>query len=71
MGNLGNYLHFEVSGGNTIVHISTTGAYGSGGYVASKDDQRIILSGVDLSTSGATDAAIIQDLLTKGKLISD
>ncbi len=74
--NLMDYLHFEVSGGNTIVHVSSTGAYGSGGFAAAKDDQTIQLSGVNLPTAlglaaSATDAQIIQDLITKGKLITD
>ncbi len=69
-GNLANYLHFEKVGGDTLVHISSGGAYGSGGFVASKDDQRIMLSGVDLTTVG-TDQQIIQDLLNKGKLVTD
>jgi hypothetical protein len=73
-GNLLDYLHFEVSGANTIVHVSSTGAYGVGGFAATKDDQTITLTGVNLPAAlgvGATDAAIIQDLLTKGKLITD
>nr|WP_295772086.1 type I secretion C-terminal target domain-containing protein [Rhodoferax sp.] len=68
-GNLGNYLHFEKSGTNTIVHISSVGAY-SAGFNATSDDQTITLNGVDLTTTG-NDQAIIQDLLTKGKLIVD
>jgi len=71
-GNLGNYLHFEYSDSGTIIHISSTGAYGTGGYASTKDVQRIVMTGVDLTAGGtATDAAIIQDLLTKGKLITD
>ena len=74
-GNLTNYLHFEVSGTNTIVHISSTGAYSSG-YAAGKDDQTITLTGVNLPTALglnalATDAQVIQDLLNKGKLHTD
>ena len=71
VGNLGNYLHFEKSGTDTIVHISSTGAFPAGGSgLAAADDQRITLSGIDLTTTG-NDVAIIQDLLTKGKLIVD
>jgi hypothetical protein len=66
-GNLGNYLHFEKSGANTIVHISSAGGY-SGGFSASADDQTITLNGIDLTTAG-NDQAIILELLSKGKLI--
>ncbi|MBK9219133.1 MAG: type I secretion C-terminal target domain-containing protein [Uliginosibacterium sp.] len=72
VGNLGSYLHFEYTAGGTIIHVSSTGAYGTGGYASSKDDQRIVVSGVDLTAGGtATDASIIQDLLNKGKLQTD
>jgi large repetitive protein len=70
VGNLGHYLHFEKAGADTVVHISSAGGY-AGGFTATADDQRITLSGVDLTTSGSSDQAIIQDLLTKGKLIVD
>jgi hypothetical protein len=33
--------------------------------------QNLVLKGVDLTVSGANDAAIIHDLLAKGKLIAD
>jgi Ca2+-binding RTX toxin-like protein len=68
-GNLGNYLHFSVSGGSTTVEVKSTGAGGA--------DQIIQIVGVDLSSgvvpqSGQSlDQAIIQDLLTKGKLLTD
>jgi Ca2+-binding RTX toxin-like protein len=67
VGNLTNYLHFEASGSNTIVQISTEGAFSSG-YNASLVDQRITLEGVALT---GTDQAIIQSLLTNGKLVTD
>jgi Ca2+-binding RTX toxin-like protein len=71
--NLTNYLHFEVLGANTILHISTTGDF-AGGFDSAKDDQTITLSNVDLPGAlglgfGASDAAIIDDLLAKNKLI--
>ncbi|NHQ87481.1 type I secretion C-terminal target domain-containing protein, partial [Iodobacter sp. HSC-16F04] len=70
-GNLTQYLHFEKSGTDTIVHVSSSGAY-TGPFNSSADDQRVILSGVDLTSNGSlADAAIIQDLLNKGKLITD
>ena len=68
-GNLGNYLHFSVAGGSTTVEVKSAGS----GAV----DQTIVLSGVDLVTgvtasAGQTlDQAIIHNLLTNGKLITD
>ena len=71
VGNLGNFLQFETVSGNTLLHISSTGAYNSG-YTAAKDDQTITLQGVDLSSnSSLTNTQIIQNLLAAGKLITD
>ncbi|WP_265588301.1 Ig-like domain-containing protein [Chitinilyticum piscinae] len=75
-GNLAQYLHFEKSGNNTIVHISsggkfdTTNAFHSD--VGGKEDQVIVLQGVDLTANGtSSDQAIIQQLLNQNKLITD
>ena len=63
-GNLTDYLHFSKSGSNTVIGIKPTG----NGDVL----QQITLSGVDLTANSTlNDQAIIQDLLTKGKLITD
>ncbi len=73
VGNLENYLHFEKSGTNTIVHVSSAGAFDSGdspATIASYEDQTIIMQAVDLTVAGS-DQQIIQDLLTKGKLHTD
>ncbi|TMH33423.1 MAG: type I secretion C-terminal target domain-containing protein [Betaproteobacteria bacterium] len=71
-GNLTNYLHFSVSGGDTTIQISSSGGF-SGGYQASAVDQTIVLQSVDLTSAGVlnTDQQIIQDLLSKAKLIVD
>ena len=69
-GNLANFLHFEKSGGDTKVHISSAGSFG-GGFTAAAEDQTVILQGVDLIGVSTTDQQVIQDLLTKGKLITD
>ncbi|MCX7149576.1 MAG: type I secretion C-terminal target domain-containing protein, partial [Rhodocyclales bacterium] len=72
-GNLANFLHFEKVGGDTKVHISSSGGFG-GGFNSGAEDQTVVLQGVDLTASigvNATDQQIIQDLLTKGKLITD
>ncbi|WP_373973954.1 Ig-like domain-containing protein [Chitinibacter sp. SCUT-21] len=68
-GTLTQYLHFEKSGSDTIVHISSKGEF-SGSNWTTKEDQVITLQGVDLTTAG-NDQAIIADLLKNGKLITD
>lgn len=79
-GNLANYLHFEVTGGDTIIHISHAGGFSAdshtigAGYTGSAETQKIVLSGVDLQSlySGATtDQQIITQLLNNNKLITD
>jgi Ca2+-binding RTX toxin-like protein len=69
-GNLENYLHFEKLGNDTVIHISSNGEFVSG-FNPSKDVQTITLTNVDLIGSFNNDQAIIQDLLTKQKLITD
>ena len=75
IGNLANYIDITTSSGNTVIRISTTGGFTGGTYVAGAEDQRITLSGENLySTYGITagnDAALIQQLLTDGKLKVD
>ncbi|QIL82711.1 midcut-by-XrtH protein [Diaphorobacter sp. HDW4A] len=79
-GNLADYLHFEVSGGNTILHISHTGGFGAdshnvgASYTNSAETQQILLTSVNLQSlySGATtDQQIITQLLNNNKLIVD
>ncbi len=69
-GNLSQFLSFELSGSDTIVHVSSTGGFG-GGYSPGNEDQSITLTGVDLVTGFANDQAIIQQLLDDNKLIVD
>jgi Ca2+-binding RTX toxin-like protein len=69
-GNLASYLHFEKVGLDTKVHISSTGGFNAG-YVINQEDQTILLQNVDLTNGFSTDQQIIQDLLTKQKLITD
>ncbi|MEK9940200.1 MAG: type I secretion C-terminal target domain-containing protein, partial [Methylotenera sp.] len=77
---LDNYLHFEYTGGNTIVHISTTGGFADGNAVGvgtpgislASETQQIVLTGVNLTTGGlTTDQQIIQSLITNQKIITD
>jgi hypothetical protein len=75
--NLQNYLDFSVSGGTAVLRISSSGGFTGGTYAAGAEDQRITFTGIaNMGTAlglgaGATDAQIIQDLITKGKLITD
>ncbi|WP_369751044.1 beta strand repeat-containing protein [Methylotenera sp. 73s] len=69
-GNLTNYLHFEKSGANTIVHISDSGAY-AGGFNSANDVQIVTLQNVDLIGSFTNDQQVIADLLSKQKLVTD
>ncbi|QDQ26773.1 Ig-like domain-containing protein [Chitinimonas arctica] len=71
IGNLGNFLQFEKVGSDTVVHISSNGGF-NGGYNAGNEDQRVVLSNQDLTIGGTlSNTAIIQDLLSKGKLSVD
>jgi large repetitive protein len=69
--NLVNFMHFEKSGADTIVHISSNGGYTDGNFSAGSTTQQIVLSGVDLTTGQSNDAAIINNLLSQQKLIVD
>jgi hypothetical protein len=67
-GNIANYLHFDLSGGDTVIHISSTGGFANG-YVASAEDETIILKGVDLTSAGTqNDLQIIHQLLSNGQV---
>jgi len=63
-------LHFEKSGTDTIVHVSNNAGF-SGGYNSANEVQTITLQNVDLVTGFANDQAIIADLISKQKLITD
>ena len=55
-----------------MIRISSTGEFTGGTYNAAKEDQRIVLEGVDLTNNGAnSETTIIQNLLQNGKLIVD
>ncbi|MGB9128460.1 MAG: type I secretion C-terminal target domain-containing protein, partial [Thiobacillus sp.] len=66
-GNLADYLHFSYDSttSTTVLEVKSQGASMSG------PDQIINLSGVDLVAGYTSDQQIIQDLLSKGKLITD
>ncbi|MCK9689636.1 Ig-like domain-containing protein [Scleromatobacter humisilvae] len=67
-GNIASFLHFDHSGSDTIIHVSTTGGFASG-YTSANENETIILKGVDLTSAGTqTDSQIIHQLLTNGQL---
>jgi hypothetical protein len=75
---LDNYLHFEFSGGNTTMYVSSTGAFNNGNTVgaptidvSSNDVQQIVFTGVNLTAGFATDADVINNLIAQQKLITD
>ncbi|WP_094985636.1 retention module-containing protein [Cellvibrio mixtus] len=79
-GNLADYLHFEVSGGNTVIHISHTGGFGAdshavgSSFTSGATTQQIVLEGVNLQSAyngATTDQQIITQLLNNNKLITD
>ncbi len=70
VGNLTDYMHFAVVGGNTVLYISTTGGF-SGGFSSGAVDQQITFTGVDLVGDFTTDEEVIAQLLANGNLIVD
>ena len=75
---LDNFLHFQYSGGNTTIYVSATGAFSNNNAVgnppsnvSNNDVQQIVLNGVNLVGSSTTDVAVINNLLSSGKLIVD
>jgi VCBS repeat-containing protein len=74
-GNLLNYIDVSVSGGNTTLRISSTGGFSGGTYSAAAEDQRIVLTGVDLyAATGVTagnEAELLRRMLSNGTLVVD
>ncbi len=69
-GKLANYLHFSAVGGNTVVEISSTGSFSSS-YKPAAVDQVITLTGLNLVGSFSNEHPVINDLLQRGKLVTD
>jgi len=65
-GNLTQYLNFSYDGANTQVQVSSTGVLNTSGY-----DQLITLEGVDLTGGSSDQSAIINALISQGKLVVD
>jgi VCBS repeat-containing protein len=69
---LTDYLSFDVTAnGDTLVHISSDGGFAGGGYAPAAEDQTIVLEGIDLTTLGGSDAAIIDALIAGNHLVVD
>ncbi len=68
--NLDKYLFVEQQGADTVVHVSSQGQFSSG-FDAAKEDQKIVLQGIDLTGGLADQTNIIQQMLINGKLITD
>jgi Ca2+-binding RTX toxin-like protein len=67
-GNIASFLHFDHSGADTIIHISSTGGFASG-YALASEDETIVLKNVDLTAAGTqNDQQIIHQLLANGQL---
>ena len=76
VGNLQNFLDFNVTTGGTEIRISSNGGFTGGAFAPAAEDARIVLQGVDIRTAlglgaAAGDAQIIQELLNRGKLVTD
>ncbi len=75
VGNLDQYLHFSLSGGgtgvSTVIEVSSRGGYTGGVYNAGAVDQIITLAGVNLIAGFTTDHQVLDDLLKRGKLVTD
>jgi Ca2+-binding RTX toxin-like protein len=56
------YLNFSKQGADTVIDVKPDGT---------SVTQKIVLSGVDLGATGVNDVAIINDLIAKGKLVTD
>jgi hypothetical protein len=69
-GNLNQYIDITL-GANTILNISSTGGYTNGTLNTAVTDQRITLTGVNLSTAaGSTvEDTVLNWMLTNGKLV--
>jgi len=75
---LDNYLHFEVSGGDTTIYVSTSGAFNNGNStgaptanVSNNDVQQIVLTGVDIVGGLGTDAEVINNLIAQQQILTD
>jgi len=72
---IANFVDISVAGGNTTIKISPTGGF-TGGTVNNTETHDIVLQGVDIRAGlglagSATEAEIINKMITDGKLLVD
>ncbi|WP_206046935.1 Ig-like domain-containing protein [Mangrovimicrobium sediminis] len=67
---LSSYLHVSYDGANTVIEVSSTGAFTGEASDADLVDKTITLEGVDLVGSDEL-SSVIQDMLHNGQLITD
>jgi serralysin len=66
-----NYLDIASSGADTVLNISTAGAFNGGVYSAGSEDARITLSNLDLFgvTGTSTETDLLQNLINNNQLL--
>lgn len=73
--NLQHYIDVEVSGGNTVLHISSRGGFTDDTFNPAVEDERIVLQGVDLyaaaGVGSGNEALLLQTLIKNGTMIVD
>ncbi|HUG25131.1 beta strand repeat-containing protein, partial [Piscinibacter sp.] len=75
-GNLANYLDISISGGDTVIRVSSTGGFTNGVFSSSAEDQEIVLQGVDLRSqlsldATASEAQMLQEMIFRGKVLTE
>lgn len=70
MAGLLTYIDVNTDGSNTQLHISTSGGFAGGIYDASTENATITLFGVNL-LAGASEDALLQNLINKNQLLID
>ncbi len=76
LAHLQHYIDVEVTNGNTVLHISSTGGFtADGAFNPAAEDERIVLQGVDLyaatGVGPGNEAALLQTLIKNGSMIVD
>ena len=73
--NLLNYIDVQIVGADTVLHISTNGNFAGGTFTAANEDERIVLSNVNLYTAtGVTagdETTLLRTLIKNGSMVVD
>ena len=73
--NLLNFIDIQISGSDTILHISKSGSFTGAASDSLVEDQRIVLQGVnlytDVSVTSGNETLLLQTLIRNGTLIVD